>query len=84
MDEIPRKIALAAAKINAEVDTPKSKLIKCPHCERLLPPSTLFFSQNKARPSGLARLCKECDRAIRVKNGKVKEYDGREKAAQMS
>lgn len=83
MDEIPRKIALAAAKNNAFVDTPKNKMVLCPHCQRLLPPSTLFFSQNKARTNGLSRLCKECDRAIRVKKGKVKLIDGREKIAQM-
>lgn len=83
MDEIPRKISLVAAKINQIVDTPKNKLIKCPNCQRLLPPTTLFFSQNRARATGLSRSCKECDRAIRVQKGRVKAIDGREKVAKM-
>lgn len=81
--EIPRKIALVAAKLRLEVETAQEQKIQCARCQQWLPANPLFFSRNNARKSKFARHCKECERKIRIEKGVVAEYDQREKVYQM-
>lgn len=81
--EIPRKIANVAAKCRLEVETSPKEKIQCARCYRYLPARPLFFSRNKARKSGFARYCKECERQIRIEKGVVAEYDKREKVSKV-
>lgn len=77
--EIPRKISRIAARLQMEEETPDDEKIICPRCEKKLPANPLFFSYNRARATGFARYCKDCEKEIRIEKGVISEYDRREK-----
>ena len=77
--EIPNKIAKTAKMLRLENETPPSKLKKCIHCGKRLPPDPLFFSRNNAHKDGLSNTCKECDRASRIRRGVISDGDLRAK-----
>ena len=81
--EIPKKIARIAEKLEKEVETPEKEKIECPRCRKKYPRDPLFFSYNRARKTGFARYCKDCEKLIRIEKGVVAEHDKREKMPQV-
>ncbi len=77
--EIPRKISRTAARLQMELETPEEEKIECFRCHKKFPADPLFFSYNRARKTGFARYCKECEKMIRIEKGVVSEHDKREK-----
>jgi hypothetical protein len=81
--EIPRKIAQIASKLQMEIETPEEKKIECARCKKKYPRDPLFFSYNRARKTGFARYCKECEKRMRIEKGVVAEHDKREKVSKV-
>lgn len=81
--EIPKKIAQAAAKHRLIMDTPDEEKKKCYHCGRLLPRTNLFFAYNRSRRDGFSSSCKECEKQMRIARGGQTEFDKRSKDTTM-
>ena len=81
--EIPKKIARVAEKLEKEVTVPEEEKIECARCKKKFPRDPLFFSYNRARKTGFARYCKDCEKLIRIEKGVVAKHDKREKVPQV-
>lgn len=77
--EIPQKIATAALKYRLSLQTPQDKKKFCPHCGRMLPLTTLFFSRNRSRKDGFSSSCKQCEKNMRIARGGQDHHDKRNK-----